>query len=47
MNKRAVMNWSIAIAVAVVYLSVSVAFDAWAYSWLIWIAYAVYRFVVK
>ena len=41
------MNWAIALAVAAVYLAVSFAFDAWAYSWLIWFAYAVYRFVVK
>ena len=44
-NKRIAMNWAIALAVAAVYLSVSILFDSWAYSWLIWVAYAVYRFV--
>ena len=47
MNKRAAINWIIAIAVAAIYLLISVAFDAWVYSWLIWIAYAMYRCVVK
>ena len=47
MNKRIAINWIIAIAVAVIYLLISIAFDAWPYSWIIWIAYAVYRFVVK
>ena len=47
MNKRLVMNWAIALAVAAVYLAASVMFDAWAYSWIIWVAYAAYRFAVK
>ena len=41
------MNWIIAIIVAVVYLTVSIVFNAWAYSWLIWVAYAIYRFIAK
>lgn len=47
MSKKIAMNWIIAIIVAVVYLSVSIAFQAWAYSWIIWVAYAIYRFIVK
>lgn len=35
------------IIVAIVYLAVSIIFNAWAYSWLIWVAYAIYRFIVK
>lgn len=41
------MNWIIAIIVAIVYLTVSIIFKAWAYSWLIWVVYAIYRFIVK
>ncbi len=47
MDKKKVMNWVIAIIVAIVYLTVSFIFNAWAYSWLIWVAYAIYRFIVK
>ncbi len=47
MDKKKVINWIIAITVAIVYLMVSFIFDAWAYSWLIWVAYAIYRFIVK
>ena len=47
MSKKKTMNWIIAIIVAAVYLSVSIAFHAWAYSWIIWVAYAIYRFIVK
>lgn len=47
MDKKKIMNWIIAIIVAVVYLTVSIVFNAWAYSWLIWVAYAIYRFIAK
>ena len=41
------MNLIIAIIVAIVYLTVSIVFKTWAYSWFIWVAYAIYRFIVK
>lgn len=47
MDKKKIMNWVIAIIVAIVYLSVSIIFDVWAYSWLIWVVYAIYRFIAK
>ena len=47
MDKRKVINWVIAIIVAIVYLTVSFIFNAWVYSWLIWVAYAIYRFIIK
>lgn len=47
MDKKKLMNWVIAIIVAIVYLSVSIIFDVWAYSWLIWVVYAIYRFIAK
>ena len=40
-------NWIIAIAVTIVYLTVSILFDLWAFSWIIWIVYALYRFIFK
>ena len=40
-------NWIIAISVAVVYLSISILFDIWAYSWIIWVGYSIYRFIRK
>ena len=40
-------NWIIAISVAIIYLTVSILFDLWAFSWIIWVAYAIYRFVVR
>ena len=33
MDKKKIMNWIIAIIVAIVYLTVSIVFKAWAYSW--------------
>lgn len=47
MENKKKINWIIAIIVAIIYLSVSILFDLWAYSWLIWIAYAIYRFIKK
>ena len=38
-------QWYIAIGVAIVYLAISLAFRTWSWSWIIWIAYAVYRFL--
>ena len=47
MEKNQKENWIIAIAVAIIYLTVSILFDLWAFSWIIWIAYAIYRFIVR
>ena len=47
MDKKRTVNWIIAIIVAVGYLTISIVLDAWTYSWLIWVIYAVYRFVAK
>jgi len=47
MDKKKIMNWVIAIIVAIIYLAVSIIFDVWAYSWLIWVVYAIYRFIAK
>ena len=46
-NKKKKLNWIIAISVAIVYLSISIIFNIWAYSWFIWIFYSIYRFIIK
>lgn len=47
MDKNKIKNWIIAIIVAVVYLTISIVLNAWAYAWFIWVVYAIYRFIVK
>ena len=47
MSKKVVINWIVAIIVAVVYLFVSIVFNSFAYSWVIWVAYAIYRIMAK
>lgn len=47
MDKKKIINWIIAIIVAIVYLAFSSIFNSWTYSWIIWVAYAFYRFIVK
>lgn len=46
-RKKKKMNWIIAGLVAVLYLSISIIFNIWTYSWLIWVAYSIYRFIEK
>lgn len=40
-------NWIIATSVAIIYLTVSILFDLWAFSWIIWVVYAIYRLIVN
>lgn len=47
MDNKKIINWVIAVIVVILYLSVSIIFDIWTYSWLIWVVYAIYRFIVK
>lgn len=47
MDKKRTMNWITAIIVAVGYLTISIVLDAWTYSQLIWVIYAIYRFAAK
>ena len=46
-NKKKKLNWIIAISVAIVYLSICIIFNIWTYSWIIWIFYSIYRFIIK
>ena len=46
-SEKKKINWIIAISVAIVYLSISILFDIWAYSWIIWVGYSIYRFIRK
>lgn len=36
-------QWIIAICAATIYLIISLLFDVWAYSWIIWVVYGLYR----
>ena len=47
MEKNQKENWIIAIAVAINNLTVRILCDLWAFSWIIWVAYAIYRFIVR
>ena len=47
MSEKVTMNWTIAVVVAVVYLLISTVFHAWAYSWIMWVGYAIYRLIAK
>ena len=47
MDKKKIMNWVIAIIIAIGYLTISIVLDAWRYSWIIWVIYAIYRFAAK
>lgn len=47
MDKKKTWNWIIAVTVALIYLIVSISFDAWAYSWFIWVIYAAYRLITS
>ena len=47
MDKKKIMNWVIAIIIAIGYLTISIVFDTWTYSWIIWVIYAIYRFAAK
>lgn len=40
-------NWIIATSVAIIYLTVSILFDLWAFSWIICVVYAIYRLIVN
>ena len=42
-EKLYMKQWYIAIAVAIVYLAISLTLHAWSCSWFIWVIYAVYR----
>ena len=41
MNRK---NWLIALCVAVFYVVISLVTHGWAWTWLIWVCYAAYRF---
>ena len=40
---KSIRNWAIALLTAAIYLTVSLTLNAGSWSWLIWVAYAVYR----
>ena len=46
-SEKKKINWIIAISVAIVYLSISIIFDIWAFSCIILVGYSIYRFIKK
>ncbi len=42
-----IMNWVIAITVALLYVTIGLITQKWQYTWLIWIIYCVYRCVTE
>ena len=42
-KKKKVMNWIIAVTVAVLYLLISIISQRWEITWVIWIVYCFYR----
>lgn len=42
-KKKKIMNWSIAITVAVLYLVISLILQKWEITWVVWIVYCFYR----
>ena len=45
MEKRKTFNRIFSLAVAALYLRLSFKYSRWNISWLIWVAYAVFRFI--
>lgn len=41
-NKKT-MNWIIAVTVAILYIIISIITQKWEFTWLIWLAYCIYR----
>lgn len=42
---RKIINWVIAILVAILYIIISIVTLKWQYTWIIWVVYCVYRIV--
>ena len=42
---KKIMNWIIAVVVALLYIIISLISQKWEYTWIIWIVYCVYRIV--
>ena len=42
-KKKKIMNWIIAITVAILYLLISIISHKWEITWVIWIVYCIYR----
>ncbi len=49
-NKK-IMNWTVALTVAGLYLIISIITQEWAITWILWVAYCIYRilsdFIIK
>ena len=47
MDENKLKNWIISLLIACIYLLISLIFNAWSYSWIIWFSYCGYRFINK
>lgn len=45
MEKRKTFNWIFSLAVAAVYLRLSFKYSRWNITWVIWVGYALFRFI--
>lgn len=46
-KRKKVMNWMIAMTVAVLYLIISILSQKWEITWVIWIIYCLYRILTE
>ena len=46
-TKKKIMNWIIAITVAILYLIISIITHKWEITWILWLVYCIYRIVTE
>ncbi len=46
-KRKKIMNWMIAMTVAVLYLIISILSQKWEITWVIWIIYCLYRILTE
>ena len=46
-RRKKIMNWCIAIATALLYLTISLITQKWELTWIVWLAYCLYRILIK
>lgn len=46
-RRKKIMNWCTAIATALLYLTISLITQKWELTWIVWLAYCLYRILIK
>lgn len=46
-RRKKIMNWCIAIATALLYLTISLITQKWELTWIVWLVYCLYRILIK